>query len=230
MCWGLRLRVLFSQLSVFPSGFPVSAVRATVIVDGNVAEILEILRRHSLLEWDLTRNWYQLHDLVREFSLLQPRGQNGDAAERRFFGWYFSLLEWSSITDDIDLIKFYEQILERVDLQLIEEIWQQFREMQSIVKRVTTHFGDKGFDKTQVEDQLRHLRGLFTAEQGATSNYREQLEDEFRHLWIQSYGRGTFIDRDKLTHKLKHLCQRLAASQNLPPTSQSSPPVGTLNE
>jgi tetratricopeptide (TPR) repeat protein len=59
------------QASVFPASFDREAARAVIIVDGDVMELLGLLRRRSLLEWDATAERYDLHDLVRAFGTVR---------------------------------------------------------------------------------------------------------------------------------------------------------------
>jgi len=56
------------QLSVFPTSFDVAAALAVVAVEREVAEMLELLRRRSLLEWDANLQRFSLHELVRVFA------------------------------------------------------------------------------------------------------------------------------------------------------------------
>jgi len=57
-----------AQLSVFPASFDRIAATAVVADVANVEEVLGLLRRRSLLEWDEESERYSLHDLVREFA------------------------------------------------------------------------------------------------------------------------------------------------------------------
>jgi hypothetical protein len=66
-----KAQLVFSQLSVFPASFDIAAAKAIVIVHDDIAAMLELLRRRSLLEWDATAGRYDLHDLVREFGAAQ---------------------------------------------------------------------------------------------------------------------------------------------------------------
>jgi tetratricopeptide (TPR) repeat protein len=56
------------QISVFAASFDLAAAQAVVVIDGDVPEALELLRRRSLLEWDAPVERFGLHDLVRAFA------------------------------------------------------------------------------------------------------------------------------------------------------------------
>ena len=69
------------QISVFPTSFDLEAAKAVVVVEDHVIEVLELLRRRSLLEWDATAKRYSLPDLVRAFAAA--RLENADAMRLR---------------------------------------------------------------------------------------------------------------------------------------------------
>jgi len=60
-----------AQLGVFPASFDLAAAEAVVVGVGILEDTLGLLRRRSLLEWDEPTNRYALHDLVREFAIVQ---------------------------------------------------------------------------------------------------------------------------------------------------------------
>ena len=69
------------MLSVFPASFDQPAAIAVVGTDGDVADALELLRRRSLLEWDVALARYSLHELVRVFATARLEDQQ--TGERR---------------------------------------------------------------------------------------------------------------------------------------------------
>jgi tetratricopeptide (TPR) repeat protein len=64
------------QLSVFPTSFDLGAAKVVVVVGRDVEEVLELLRRRTLLEWDAAAERYDLHDLVREFAAARLEEAN----------------------------------------------------------------------------------------------------------------------------------------------------------
>jgi tetratricopeptide (TPR) repeat protein len=74
------------QISVFAASFDLAAAQAVAAIDGDVDEVLELLRRRSLLEWDATAERFSLHDLVRAFALA--RLEDADAVRLRHARYY----------------------------------------------------------------------------------------------------------------------------------------------
>jgi tetratricopeptide (TPR) repeat protein len=74
------------QISVFAASFDLAAAQAVAMIDGDVDEALELLRRRSLLEWDATAERFSLHDLVRAFAVA--RLEDADAARLRHAQYY----------------------------------------------------------------------------------------------------------------------------------------------
>ena len=62
------VRMALCQLSVFATSFDPAAALAVVAVEGDGMEVLELLRRRSLLDWDAQVQRFSLHDLVRVFA------------------------------------------------------------------------------------------------------------------------------------------------------------------
>jgi hypothetical protein len=69
-----------------PASFGVKAATAIVVVEGEVVEMLELMRRRSLLEWDVTTARYDLHDLVRAFAAM--RLKDADTVRLRYVRLY----------------------------------------------------------------------------------------------------------------------------------------------
>jgi hypothetical protein len=74
------------QLSVFPTSFDLPAAQRVIAVDGDVVEVLELLRRRSLLERDVGTKRYDLHDLVRAFGA--ERLEDADIVRLRHARYY----------------------------------------------------------------------------------------------------------------------------------------------
>ena len=79
-------RAALCQLSVFPASFDSEAAMAVVAVEGDRTEALELLRRHSLLEWEANVQRFSLHDLVRAFAAA--RLEDADAVRLRHARYY----------------------------------------------------------------------------------------------------------------------------------------------
>jgi tetratricopeptide (TPR) repeat protein len=96
----LPVQQVLCQLSIFPSSFHMSAASAVVEVPGvpgaedqeattkprTVEEMLDLLYRRSLLDWDRQIARYSLHDLVRVFALTRLEGE--DAVRMRYAQHY----------------------------------------------------------------------------------------------------------------------------------------------
>ncbi|MFL5804085.1 MAG: tetratricopeptide repeat protein [Roseiflexaceae bacterium] len=65
---GPATQTVLCQISVFPASFDVEAAREVVVANAEAVDLLELLRRRSLLEWEPDTRRYNLHDLVREFA------------------------------------------------------------------------------------------------------------------------------------------------------------------
>lgn len=79
------------QLSVFPASFDREAALAIVAVAGQVEEILWLLRRRSLLEWDAALERYNQHELLRVFGA--ERLDHADAVRLCHAQYYVKVVE-----------------------------------------------------------------------------------------------------------------------------------------
>lgn len=87
---GPVMQTAFCRLGVFPASFDLEAAKSVVIGERDVVEVLELLRRRSLLEWDNQTQRYSLHDLVREFAAAQLK--DADAVRLRHAQFYETVL------------------------------------------------------------------------------------------------------------------------------------------
>lgn len=71
---GEAARAALCQLSVFPSSFDREAAGAVLAGAGEADELLGLLRRRSLLEWDGALGRYSQHDLLRAFAEARLKG------------------------------------------------------------------------------------------------------------------------------------------------------------
>jgi NB-ARC domain len=74
------------QMSVFPTNFDLEAAKAIVVVERDVEEVLDLLRRRSIVEWDALDRHYYLHDLVQAFAFA--RLENVDMVRLRHERYY----------------------------------------------------------------------------------------------------------------------------------------------
>lgn len=81
------------QISVFPTSFDLEAARAIVLVEGEVEEVLELLRRRSLLEWDTALERYSQHELLGVFAAA--RLEEDDSLQLRH-AQYFTTVAWKA--------------------------------------------------------------------------------------------------------------------------------------
>jgi tetratricopeptide (TPR) repeat protein len=92
-------RNVLCQLSVFSASFDLAAVEAVVVVakeqpSGHLTlsscqELLGLLYRRSLLEWDAAKERYRVHDLVRAFGAA--RLMDGEVVWERYARYYASV-------------------------------------------------------------------------------------------------------------------------------------------
>jgi tetratricopeptide (TPR) repeat protein len=105
----LLVQQVLCQLSVFPASFDTNAASAVVEVPGAedhettadprpLEEMLALLYRRSLLDWDRQTERYSLHDLVRVFALA--RLEDEDAVRMRHAQHYAQI---AALADDLYL-------------------------------------------------------------------------------------------------------------------------------
>lgn len=100
------------QLSLFPVSFDSSAVNAILVTDGNIQESIELLRRRSLLRYDVQTKRYNLHDLVRVFANSIINNTERNLTRQRYNAYYLALAEQA----EFELIgSKQEDWLERLD-------------------------------------------------------------------------------------------------------------------
>jgi tetratricopeptide (TPR) repeat protein len=95
----LAAQRVLGQLGVFPASFDFAAASAIVEGKGEVTELLELLRRRSLLDWDTRVQRLSLHDLVRAF--VATRLEEADSVRLRHAYYYAGVARFAE--DDLYL-------------------------------------------------------------------------------------------------------------------------------
>jgi predicted ATPase len=85
------VQAAFCQVSVFPTSFDLAAAQTVVVATGEVEEVLGLLRRRSLLDWDGALERYSQHDLLRAFA--EARLEDADSIRLRHAQHYLRLAE-----------------------------------------------------------------------------------------------------------------------------------------
>jgi hypothetical protein len=84
------------MLSVFPISFDATAAAVMWELEAKkTVELLDLLRRYSLLEYDENSSRYSLHDLLADYALLQMEDREERAARLRHASFYMAVMEYS---------------------------------------------------------------------------------------------------------------------------------------
>jgi hypothetical protein len=73
------------QISVFPASFDLVAAQSIVKVEGEIENLLGVLRRRNLLNWDSQVQRYDLHSLIRRFAKARLQDRE---AQLRYVQFY----------------------------------------------------------------------------------------------------------------------------------------------
>jgi hypothetical protein len=81
---GTEAQTALCQLSVCVFSFDLATANAVVVGVGEVENLLDLLRRNGLLEWEISIERYKLHDLVRAFVSTRLSEAERKAASQRY--------------------------------------------------------------------------------------------------------------------------------------------------